>query len=78
MLPLWHKTTFNLPRDAASTAPLCFFVQLGTGFISRRLTYHVGQATSAHGMHEKLQLSPTTNLVKSITAHVKTMYTRRA
>ncbi len=41
-------------------------LQLGSGFISRRFTYHDGAVSQAHVDHEKLKSSPTTQLIKNI------------
>ena len=41
-------------------------LQLGTGFVSRQFTYHIGKATDEHKENGKLKSSPTTQLVKEI------------
>ena len=41
-------------------------LQLGTGFVSRQFSYHMGEATDEHVENEKLKSSPTTQLVSNI------------
>ena len=42
-------------------------LQLGTGFVSRQFSYHIGEVTDEHIDAEKLKSSPTTQLVSRIT-----------
>ena len=41
-------------------------LQLGTGFVSRQFSYHLGEPTETHKEEEKLRSSPTTQLVSQI------------
>ena len=41
-------------------------LQLGTGFVSRQFSYHVGEVTEEHSENGKLKSSPTTQLVSQI------------
>ena len=41
-------------------------LQLGTGFVSRQFSYHVGDVTAEHAENGKLKSSPTTQLVSQI------------